>query len=163
MSFQLIYWIFLTACSAYALWKGGPPERLGISIAIAASFLSALVVSHDVQVRYQGVETGLFLVDLAALAAFAALALWADRFWPLWITGIHLVGVATHTAKLLSPDVVPRVYSWVQGLWAYPILLLIVIGAARHRIRVARFGADNSWIGFSGPSGRRKPGSGRIG
>jgi len=156
MSAQLIYWIFLLACSAYVLWKGGPPERLGIAIAIAASFLSAITVSHDLSVRYRHVETGLFTVDLVTLAAFAILALRSDRFWPLWITGIHLVGVATHTAKLLTPEVVPRVYSWIQGLWAYPIVLLIVIGAWRHQERLRRFGADNSWTGSSGSGGRRR-------
>lgn len=163
MTLQLLYWIFLVLCSVYVLWKGGAPERTGIAIVIAASFLSALSVSHDASVRYGNMETGLFTVDVVALAAFVVLALRADRFWPLWITGIHLVGVATHTAKLVSPDVLPRIYSWIQGLWAYPIIILIVIGTIRHRKRLKRFGADNSWIGSFALSGRRTPQSGPSG
>lgn len=161
MSLQILYWTFLALCSTFVLARGGPPERTAIAIVIAASFLSALSVSHNVDLRYGGVETGLLLVDLAALAFFTLLALRADRFWPLWITGIHLVGVATHTAKLASPDVLPRIYSWIQGLWAYPIIILIVIGTIRHRRRLRRFGVDNSWIGSSVLSGRRRRRSGR--
>ena len=153
MTLQLLYWIYLILCSAYVLWRGGPPERIAMVIVIAASFLSAVTVSNDVTIRYGKVEYGLFLVDIAALVAFTLLALRADRFWPLWITGIHLVGVATHTAKLLSPDVLPLIYSWVQGLWAYPIIALIVVGTIRHRRRRKSFGADNSWIGSSARSG----------
>jgi hypothetical protein len=124
-------------------------------MAIVASFLSMLLVSQDITIRYQRLEFGLFLVDLVLLAGFVVLSLFADRFWPLWITGIHLVGVATHTAKTLDPNVVPQVYSWIQGLWAYPIIALIVIGTARHQKRLKRFGADNSWNAFFGARGRK--------
>lgn len=156
MTASLFYLIFLASCSAYILWKGGAPERIGIAIAIAASVLTFIATTSDVAQRWQQVETGVFLVDLATFAAFLILALRADRFWPLWITGMHLIGIATHSAKLADPMVVPWVYANTQALWAYPILLLIVIGAARHQMRLRRFGADNSWFGSSAHSGRRR-------
>jgi hypothetical protein len=149
MTGPIFYWTFLGLCSVYILWKGGPPERVGIAIAIVASILSVLSASA-VSVRFQDVETGVFLIDLLTLFAFLLLALLADRFWPLWITGIHLIGVTAHTAKLLDPQVVPWVYASTQALWSYPILLAIVIGTARHRKRSKLYGADNSWTSFSG-------------
>jgi hypothetical protein len=145
MTSPIFYWTFLGLCSAYIFWKGGPPERIGIGVAIVASILTTASASTDLSVRFQDVEAGMFLVDVLTLLAFLLLALLADRFWPLWITGIHLIGVATHTAKLVSPQVVPWVYASTQALWSYPILLIIVIGAVRHRKRLRRFGADNSW------------------
>lgn len=153
MTASQFYLIFLISCSTYILLRGGAPERVGIAIAIAASLLTLVATTSDVAQRWHHVEMGVFLVDLATFAAFLILALRADRFWPLWITGMHLIGIATHTAKLADPKVVPWVYANTQALWAYPILLLIVIGAARHRKRLRRFGADNSWIGSSGLSG----------
>jgi hypothetical protein len=143
----LFYWIVLASCSAYVLTKGGPPERAGIGIAIGASVLTAALASLDAR-EFEQLQTGVFILDLATLAAFGVLALVADRFWPLWITGIHMIGVATHSAKLVDPAIVPWVYGATQALWSYPILLLIVIGAVRHRRRLKRFGADNSWTSF---------------
>src|SRR4029453_18211048 len=94
------YWTILFLCSAYVFPKGGPPERTAMAIAIVASAASLLAYRiHGVQ--FSTVESGIFVVDVITFFAFLLLALWADRFWPLWITGIHLVAVATHTAKLL--------------------------------------------------------------
>jgi hypothetical protein len=154
------YWIFLALCSIYILTQGGPPERVAIAIAITASALSLFVGLLDWEGRYRSMLAGVFLVDVATLLAFGILALRADRFWPLWITGIHLIGVATHFAKLLDPSIVPRVYGATQALWAYPILLIIAIGAARHRRRLKRLGADTSWNSSFVPSGqtRQRPG-----
>jgi hypothetical protein len=98
-----------------------------------------------------------FAVDVACLLAFGALALAADRFWPLWITGIHLIGVATHTAKLVQPEVVPWVYGAIQALWSYPIIILMVIGTVRHQARLRRYGADTSWNGFFAHMVRIRP------
>ena len=154
MDAATFYLIFLVSCSAYVLIKGGPPERAGIAIAIVASVLSLVVASADIAQRWEQVETGIFFVDLATFAAFLFLALRADRFWPLWITGLHLIGIATHTAKLVDSQVVPWVYANTQALWAYPILLIMVIGTARHRRRLKLYGVDNSWIDSSGRSGR---------
>jgi hypothetical protein len=160
MTSPIFYWTFLFLCSAYILWKGGPPERVGIAIAIISSILSTASASAEFSVRFSHVEYGVFLVDVATLLAFLLLALAADRFWPLWITGIHLIGVTTHTAKLVSPDVVPWVYASTQALWSYPILLAIVIGTARHRKRLKLYGADSSWRASFGFAGRSKPRNG---
>lgn len=145
MSLPLLYWILLGLCSAYVAWKGGAPERVAIVIAALASVFSALFVTQYLSVRLGNVEAGIFVVDLVTLAAFTVLALRADRYWPLWVTGFHLAGVATHAAMLLSPDMLPRVYMFVQALWSYPILLMILVGAIRHRDRLKRVGSDNSW------------------
>lgn len=141
------YWIFLSLCAAYVFVKGGPPERLAIAIMIVGSFLT-LVVEPQIPGRYRNVQMGVFAVDVICLFAFGAVALAVDRFWPLWITGIHLIGVATHTAKLVQPEVVPWVYGATQALWSYPMIILIVIGAVRHQKRLRRYGADSSWNGF---------------
>ena len=162
MNMLYVYWMFLTPCAAYIFLKGGPPERAGISIALLASIVSHLVVTGSRAIRFQQVEAGVFAVDLLTLAAFLILALRADRFWPLWITGIHLVGVATHTAMLVSPAVLPWVYGWIQGFWAYPITIIMIIATWRHQKRLRRFGVDSSWNASFAVFGRSGRQSGRI-
>lgn len=158
-----LYWAFLTTCSAFIFWRGGPPERVGILIAWIASVASNLAILASVGIRFQQVEHGVFIVDLATAGAFLALALCADRFWPLWVAGIHLVGLATHAAMLMSPTVVPWVYAWIQGFWAYPIVALMVIGSVRHQKRLRRYGADRSWNSFLVAIGRMRQRTGPTG
>lgn len=156
------FWIYLALCSAYVFAKGAAPEKVAISTAIVATVLSTSSF-FGLDLQFEHIELSLFLVDVATLCAFITLALIADRFWPLWITGIHLVGVATHTAKLLDPVVVPWAYAVTQAFWSYPILLLIVIGAARHQKRLRLYGVDNSWSGFCAAARRMKPRAGPTG
>lgn len=133
-----------------------------MAIAVVAS--ATTLVAHRIQAaHFSRVDTGTFVIDVITFFAFLFLALWADRFWPLWIAGIHLVGVATHTAKLVSPTVVPWVYGWIQGFWSYPIVVLIVIGAVRHQKRLKLYGADSSWSGFFVASARIRRRNGPTG
>lgn len=105
---------------------------------------------------YMSVESGVFLVDVACAVAFVALALWANRYWPLWIAGLQLLGVSAHAVKLAYPDVIPRAYAFVTVFWSYPMLLLIVLGTFRHQQRLTKFGADRSWSSSWGRSGRTR-------
>jgi len=157
MTAPLFYWSFLALCSVYILARGGPPERIAIVIAVVASVLSTASVTRDLATRFSSLEAGVFTIDLVTLAAFLALVAWADRFWPLWVAGMHAVSVATHAAVLIDPGVVPRVYAFTQALWCYPILLAMVIGTIRHRRRLALYGADRSWAPFFARSMRPAP------
>jgi hypothetical protein len=146
----------------YIVWRGAAPERIGIGILVVGSILT--VVAGETQgLAFTSFEAAVFAVDLAVLAAYVALALCADRYWPLWVAGLQAIGVATHAAELASSAVIPWAYSIGQALWGYPMLLAIVIGAARHRSRTLRYGADRSWNSFFAPPGRRTPPNGPIG
>ena len=162
MTTPFFYWTFLALCSAYTVVKGGAPERIATGIAIAASILSVPAL-FGAPVRFDHMEITIFIVDVVTFLAFLALALCADRFWPIWIAGIHLIGVVTHTAKLLDPEVIPWAYAVTQALWSYPILLLIVLGAVRHQRRLRLYGADNSWSGFCAAARRIRRRTGPIG
>jgi hypothetical protein len=140
----IFYWIVLTLCAAYTIGRGGAPERAGMLIIGIGSIVTASVASAKAA-RFHTVETGIFIVDLVVLAAFVALALRANRYWPLWVAGFHLVGVTSHLAMIASAVVVPRVYAFVLALWAYPMLAIMVVGATRHRRRLAQFGEDLAW------------------
>lgn len=147
MTNPLFYWILLTLCGAYVFIRGGVPERIGIAILVMGSILSTASATANYALRFRQMEAGIFLVDVVGLIALVALALRANRFWPLWVAGFHLVGVATHAAMAASPDVVPRAYAMAQAFWGYPMLAAMVAGTWRHRRRLARFGADEPWSG----------------
>jgi hypothetical protein len=141
------YWVFyslLAASCLYALLRGGPPERIGAGIfAISALLSTAAVSAHPI--RYISIEVGVLAVDLAMLAALLALALRAERFWPLWVSALHIIGTAGHAVKAFDPEVLRLGYAFAMAFWSYPMLLLLVAGTWCHRKRLKRNGADISW------------------
>jgi hypothetical protein len=72
------------------------------------------------------------------------LALRAERFWTLWIAALQIIGTAGHAVKFVDPEIIQRVYAFILAVWAYPVLLLLVIGTRRHQKRLSRFGSDES-------------------
>lgn len=151
-----LYLALLIATAAYAGWRGGAPERIGIAIVAVNAVLSFLAVSAPGS-RFRGVETGVLVVDILAFAAFALLAMRAHRFWPIWVSALLGLGVVGHLAMSLHPQVIPWAYAVVLSVWSYPILLLIVAGTWNHRRRLTRSGVDPSWTRFSAPPGPPAP------
>jgi hypothetical protein len=143
-----LYYAILLLCAAYAVLRGGGPERAGAAIIVVGSICSTFLFSAH-ESRYRGVESGVFLVDVAVSVAFVVLALRANRYWPLWMTALQLIGTAEHAVKMVDSHVVRLVYAFVLAFWTYPMLLLLVLGTWRHQRRLVRFGADRSWSSFS--------------
>jgi hypothetical protein len=136
LSPQVYYAILFVVC-AYAFLRGRADERIAAATCIIATLASNIV--YEPQGSYVGVEIGVFIVDLAAFAAFTFLALRSERFWPLWIAGLQLTTVIAHLLKAVQLDLMPQAYAAAARFWVYPIFLIIVIGTWRsHRRRMER-------------------------
>jgi hypothetical protein len=123
----------LLAVCVYAWWRGGSDERIVAAACLAGTAATLLVIS-PLRLRYSGVEEGLFLVDLAVLVGFVAVALRSKRFWPLWVAGLQLTTSLGHILKGVDQDLLPRAYGAALQFWSYPILLILAVGTFRaHR------------------------------
>ena len=152
-----VFYAILLLCCLYAAVKGGGPEKVGAAIFVLSSIASTIVASSPA-IRFGTVEVGVFIVDASMLLALLGLAIKAERLWPLWVAGLQAVEVAGHAVKLIDSSVIRLAYAFILALWAYPMLLLLVIGTWNHHRRVARFGADRSWSSSSDRWDRRRPG-----
>ncbi|MCY7280679.1 MAG: hypothetical protein LH610_07260 [Sphingomonas bacterium] len=85
--------------------------------------------------RYSRVESGVFIVDLAVLIGFTAIALRSDRFWPLWVAGLQLTTILAHLLRAMDLNLIPQIYAVAARFWVYPIFLIIVIGTWRSHQR----------------------------
>src|SRR3546814_19396302 len=78
----VIFLILLLMASAYALWKGGGPERV-----MATILLGMLVVDQLVHLlipaQFASVDTAHLALDLLAALLTFMLAMTAHRFWPM--------------------------------------------------------------------------------
>lgn len=133
----LIFWAILLICCGYALLRGRKYERIAALVFIAASVIS--VAAHFVtDVRYLALDISDVVIDSAVLLTLIAIALWSDRFWPLWAAGFQLVGSMAHVLRMIDVTFAPWGYAVAARFWSYPILIVPFIGAWRqHRRRLA--------------------------
>ncbi|SEH14953.1 hypothetical protein SAMN05428974_1315 [Sphingopyxis sp. YR583] len=139
-----IFLILLVGTCAYALWRGGAPERIAAGAMLAACFGSALVRS-DADLRFSQMEVGIFLIDLLLLAVLFGVALRADRGWPIFVTALHLATVGAHAVKLIQPDIIRVTYVVMVTAWSWPMVIALAVGTFRHRLRVGSQGCDLDW------------------
>lgn len=160
MIHRLLFFAILILCVAYALRRGGAPERVGAAV-IIAGYLLTILVQRAYADRFNSIGFGVLLVDILVFAAFLILSLRANRFWPIWMTGLQGVSVMIHAAITLNPGVIPWAYAFGLAIWSYPILILLAVATRRHRERLAATGADRSWSASSGRSSPIRPRSPR--
>lgn len=132
---MLLFASLLLACFLYAVARGGWPERAGALLLILGSLLT-LAVNSPTSERYADVEVAILIVDASVLLGFLALALFTDRFWPLWTTALQLLVVLAHLAKLGDPEMMRNGYGFLMAAWSYPQLLAIGLGTVAHRRRM---------------------------
>ena len=150
------YLTLLILCTSYALWAGGGPERLGAAI-FALSVAATHLIRTANEQRWLDIEAGELIVDAVTFLAFVAIALRANRYWPLWVSAMLGIGMLGHLARGMIPDTFWWAYAVVLTIWSYPIVLLFALGAFLHRRRLSRYGVDRSWVSSSGRSGPAPP------
>lgn len=133
----IFYLTLLSASCGYALWRGDRDARVAAVVCVVATALTVVMLTPG-STRYQYVEGGAMIVDLATLAAFVTLALSSRRFWPLWIAGLQLTASAAHALKLFDSSLLPLAYAAAERFWSYPILMIIAVGAYRAHRRKLR-------------------------
>lgn len=130
--------------SAYACWRGGAPERL-VGALLLAALVATVLTPLQASYTYAGLNWPLLRIDLLLLMALVAVALLADRFWPMWLAATQLVAIGAHGVRVYSPDIVPVAYWALTSRIAYPMLLLLMLGTARHRLRLSAGMPEYGW------------------
>ncbi|GAA4713556.1 hypothetical protein H9L13_03980 [Sphingomonas lutea] len=137
MPHYLAFWGILLGTFAFTLWRGRSDERTVAAVCLLATLATQFVIPPP-QERYSYLDLELILIDLAVLAAFVAVALRSERFWPLWISGLQLTISISHVLKAIDQDLLPRAYAAAAVLWSYPILVIILIATWRSHHRRTR-------------------------
>ncbi|NNM77390.1 hypothetical protein HJG53_10785 [Sphingomonas sp. ID1715] len=141
----IIFNLLLLLASGYAVWRGGVPERIvGISL-LLAGLLTRLAYQPFAE-RFVSVDWGVLAIDVALLTVLIAVALYADRFWPLWLAAFHVLGTGAHLVRGMDHGIEPVAYAILLAAWSYPMIVLLVLGTARHARR-RRVGPVRDWSG----------------
>ncbi|MEP3227084.1 MAG: hypothetical protein ABJO01_13990 [Parasphingorhabdus sp.] len=139
-----IFYILFVSCTAYALWRGGAPER-----AVAGSYFSIWLLDQALHFVYASdfteLDPGHLVIDLLIWVAFFTVAMRAKRFWPLWLASLQTIAVVAHSAKFLDVTIAPRAYLTMQIASSFPVLILLAFGTYNHQKRLKENGFDPSW------------------
>jgi hypothetical protein len=127
--------IFLILSCVLALWWGERTERIAAVAMFAAWIVTPFAANPD---RWSQPQYGVLAVDLVLLAVLVAISLRTDRWWPLWATAFHAVGVCIHIAVMVDPKVWPRAYFFAGGIFGRLTLIALVVGAVNVRRRRRR-------------------------
>lgn len=127
MIWGLLYLISLFSILLYVERSKVPETRAAIRTLAGASALTLMAVLSGVD--FETASMMLTMLDFAVLAVFLIQALSSRYYWTLCLPAFQLITCMTHLAKFAAPDIVSRVYSAGQGLWAYPQMAVILLAA----------------------------------
>mgnify|MGYP003578108456 FL=1 len=123
---SLLFWILTLAACAYAVASGGKDGLWAATLVVAPSVLT--IPAGQPGLAWGSVQVGIVIVDTALLAGLYALVLHSRRWWPIWMTGFHLLAVAAHLAASLTEGFLPKIYYAAATFSAVPVPVAMVIG-----------------------------------
>jgi len=118
------FWVILPLAAAYAFRRGGNAEREGAVVLTATAIASVSV--YLLGGRHDQTNPWLAVIDLLALIAFGRLAVRSDRWWPMCMTVLQAMGVLSHFAKMLNPDLRGLGYQLMAQSASYPLVLTLI-------------------------------------
>lgn len=122
---------------AFFAWKkGGRPERHVAFILVA--MLVAVVANAAINghwTKYDGIPWFKAGVDLIAFVLILAVALRADRWWPLCVASVQLLSVLAHLLRIVDAGLPQLAYA-IMERWPYMIAIVITgLGTYLHHRR----------------------------
>ena len=138
MTVAVLFWLLTLLGCGFAATYGGKDGRWAVFLIISATLLTIPAMLFGRQ--WHSTEFAIFLVDLLLLANLYGLCLRSERYFPIWMTGFHLVAVTTHLSTLIAPEFTPRIYRALGSVWAIPMTLSMIVGIALDRAASRRAG-----------------------
>lgn len=119
--------VLLAAAALYALRRGGTPEKQVAAILVGIQLLDMAYHALGARSHYLKVDAFHAFNDGWALVAMLAVALTANRFWPLWVAAFQVIACCAHYVRIMDLTVPPMVYAVMirAPLWSQIFVLLL--------------------------------------
>ena len=133
----ILFWSLCLIACVYALLFGGWEGRCTTLVVLLAS-LGTMAANwwtsiHDRSGFWTSTNALVLLVDLATFLAMYAIVSRSDKWWTIWVAAFQFNSVVAHVATIINPDFSALIYQGYEGLWAIPLLLVMVLGIRRDR------------------------------
>lgn len=135
-----------TLCStAYALVRGGPPERFAAALFLLGVAVSATIGLFEMPGGFADVPARLALIDALWALMFTMLAVKANRLWLIPFAACQIVAALAHLTRLSFPEMIPASYAFLTVIWSWPMIALLAGGTFAHRRRMAAGSVIPHW------------------
>lgn len=129
----------------FALWRGASPERLLTGALLVAASVQQISGLGWPSASARTDALVCVLADVLLFATILAVALHANRLYPLWLGGAQIVRLASHFAAA-ALTLRPQAYATMQQVPFYFELIIMALGLLSHHARRRRAGtAVPSW------------------
>ena len=138
--------VLIVACFAFAWWRGGGPELACASVLLSMPVADKLY--HAIAGEgafFTQIDVGHFAIDIVTAALFVAIALYANRIYPLCLASFQLVAVLSHFVREISETMAPLAYSIMIVAPSYLELFVIFAAIILHMRRSRKFGRVRDW------------------
>ena len=133
-------------CLIAFIW-GAAPERV-----IATTWLVLFEFSYPIydyfwrdSLKLTQIDLSWAFTDVAAGFAFFAVALNANRNYPLFIAAMQLLAISAHLSRGLIEAIEPIAYLFMVIAPGWLQLIIFAAGLTRHIQRKRRYGSYRSW------------------
>lgn len=123
--FKWIYLLLLLSSVILVLWKGKWEERLVLATLAIGSLLTPLLHARTER-DWLTPDTALFVNELLVTIVILFVAYRSRFFWPIPIAAFQMLALLTPYATLIGQDLVSYAVGMMQGMWAYPQLLIMI-------------------------------------
>lgn len=122
----ILFWLLTAVGCGYAAALGGKDGRWAAALIVGASILT--IPATRMEGSWARTEYLILTVDALLLLGLFILSQRSKRYFPIWMTGFHLIAVVTHMSTLISPSFAPEIYRALGSLWAVPMTLAMIWG-----------------------------------
>ncbi|MES2343418.1 MAG: hypothetical protein V4597_17250 [Pseudomonadota bacterium] len=116
--------IFL-ACG-FALWRGGPIERI-VALAFMTAWVSTMLVQD--RLHWGNAQWNVLAVDVVLMLGLVYLAMTTGLNWLLFAAAFQILGVVTHIAVIVDHGFLARTYLYGLIIWSYMVIGSLVAGS----------------------------------
>ncbi len=120
--------------TGFAMWKGGRPERFAGLFMLVTTIAAFLLPDR----RWSDVQFAVMWLDTFQFVVFVGLALYADRWWPMFSAAVQGICVLLHLAFWAQMKITSFVYMTGLNIVGHILLLTLLIGTVSYLRRQTR-------------------------
>ena len=140
--------IYFSAVIILLLWgtlRGSFPERVIVWILFLADIADLFYHRMYGPSDFRAIDYTHIVIDSCAFLAVLWVSLGANRFWPLPVCSLHLLGMTGHVAMVLGMPGYTQVFWAMTNLTDFIQLPIIALGIWMHDRRFRRIGPYRDW------------------
>ena len=136
---------------AVAMTRGGHPEKWCAAIIAGEVTIDLLILLTMGPRSFGESHISRILLDGIAAALLVAVAMRANRIYPLAIAAAQLVALIGNVVAMLAVDGMAQAFWAMTQMPLFLQLALLAGGTLAHRLRLAKIGEYNCWSPKEGP------------